>query len=197
MNPETVVLASSSPRRHMLFRHMGIPFRVMFQDTDESMQKGESPDAYVVRIACLKAELIHGKINNHIIVGADTVVEVDGTILGKPSTAGEASLMLNLLSGKTHRVLTGVAAIGSPAGVQRTGLEVSHVRFKQLNERMIQQYVETNEPIGKAGAYAIQGHGLLLIEGWRGSYSNIVGLPLRLTQELLLTFGCRITYQDS
>jgi septum formation protein len=189
MNLAPVILASASPRRKVIFRYLGVPYKVYSEEVDESVLPGESPDSYVLRLACLKAEQIRGKINSNVVVGADTVVEIDGKILGKPDTAPEATEMLNLLNGRMHRVLTGVAVLASLSPECRTGLEISSVWFKRIADTRIQEYVETGEPFGKAGAYAIQGKGLTLIAEWQGSYSNIVGLPLRLTQDLLWAAG--------
>jgi septum formation protein len=189
MNPEPVILASASPRRRVIFQYMGIPFTVFSEQVDESVLPGESPDSFVTRLACLKAHGIRGKIKGNVIVGADTVVEIDGKILGKPETAPEAAEMLNLLNGRMHRVLTGVAILKNETLEMKTGLEISYVRFRTLTDTRILEYIETGEPFGKAGAYAIQGKGLSLIAEWQGSYSNIVGLPMRLTQELLAGVG--------
>lgn len=187
---EPVILASSSPRRRVLFRYVGVPFEVKFDSVDETILPGETPESCVVRIACLKAGGIHDTIPKRVVISADTIVELDGNILGKPCSTLEAMDMLTFLGGRTHRVLTGVCVFGKDSTEPATGLEISTVTFRRLDEHLIREYIDSGEPIGKAGAYAIQGRGFSLIETWQGSYSNIVGLPLRLTQNLLIAVGC-------
>ena len=126
------------------------------------------------------------------MLGADTIVECEGKALGKPANAAEARAMLRALSGRTHRVVTGVALVDAASGRAETGAALTEVSFRTLTDPEIAAYVETGEPFGKAGAYAIQELGGLLVEGIRGSPSNVIGLPVTLVQDLLRRFGLEL-----
>ena len=146
---------------------------------DETVQAGESPEAYVERLARAKAEAVHVGSPKAFVLGADTTVVVDEQILGKPADTAEAARMLELLSGRSHRVLTGVALVG-PTGFLRAAVVSTVVSFKRLSEADIAWYVGTGEPLDKAGGYAVQGGASRFVERIDGSFSNVVGLPMEL-----------------
>ncbi len=184
---EKLVLASSSPRRAEILSAVGWPYETMVAGIDESRTPGEDAAAYVQRLAREKAEAVVARLQNGLVLGADTVVVVNGEILGQPRDDDDARRMLKLLSGKWHEVLTGVALIR--AGKEPETLvdyERTRVRFGEMSADEIEWYVGTGEPKGKAGAYAVQGRAALLIEEIEGEYFNIVGLPIRLVYELAL-----------
>ena len=182
---EKLVLASKSPRRAEILRAVGWPFDVMAAGVDETRKDSENAVAYVRRLAHTKAEAIARRLNAGVVLGADTVVVVEDEILGQPRDSHDARRMLGLLAGKWHEVLTGVALlrIGEE---NRTAVdhESTRVRFGEMSQAEIDWYVETGEPMDKAGAYAVQGKGALFIEEIQGDYFNIVGLPVRLVYEL-------------
>jgi septum formation protein len=136
-----------------------------------------------------RAELAEARIPQCLVLGADTIVECEGKTLGKPADAAEARAMLRALSGRTHQVVTGAALVDAASGRAETGAALTEVTFLALTDAEIAAYVETGEPFGKAGAYAIQEMGGLLVEGIRGSPSNVIGLPVTLVQDLLRRFG--------
>jgi len=180
---EKIILASKSPRRAEILRAVGWDFETRPANIDET--RGDSEDAitYVKRLAREKAETIAGVDPQNLVLGADTVVVVDGEIMGQPGDDPKAQWMLKTLSGKWHEVLTGVALLrGEQAIVDH---ECTRVRFADLSEEEIEWYVSTGEPHDKAGAYAIQGLGGVFIEEIEGDYFNIVGLPVRLVYEML------------
>ena len=174
-----LVLASASPRRADLLREAGILFRVAPAHIDEAVRVGESPEAYVERLAREKAEAVHTASPGAFVLGADTTVVVDDTILGKPVDRAEAARMLELLAGRSHRVLTGVALLG-PADFTRAAVVSTNVTFSRLSDADIAWYVGTGEPLDKAGAYAIQGGASRFVERIDGSFSNVVGLPMEV-----------------
>ena len=180
-----LILASASPRRAELLAAAGFRFEVVPQELDETPRNGESPEAYVLRLACEKVRSACRKTGS-IIVGADTVVVVEGEVLGKPRDDADAARMLKRLSGRSHEVLTGVAV-----GGDRVLSEVARttVRFLPLEADEIAWYVASGEPRDKAGAYAIQGLASRFVERIDGSYSNVVGLPVALVYRLLRQLG--------
>lgn len=175
-----LVLASGSPRRSELLATLGLDFIVDAADIDETEFAGEDPPSYVVRLARTKAEHVAARHQpGTIVIGADTTVELDGTILGKPSDPAHAGSMLAALSGRTHRVHTGMAVV--VAGASRDAwvkLSTTDVEFRLLDQAAIERYVATGEPMDKAGAYAIQGLGGALVARVSGNVQNVVGLPL-------------------
>lgn len=182
-----LVLASSSPRRLQLLDMLGIPSRVVVPDVDETLAAGETPEAYVVRLARAKAGAVAAREPGELVLGADTTVVVRGEVLGKPVSPEEAAVMLGKLAGRTHHVMTGVAlALGDRI---LHALDVTDVTFRTLDRETIEGYVATDEPMDKAGAYAVQGRGAALIEGIRGDFFGVMGLPLRLVLDLLERFG--------
>jgi septum formation protein len=201
-----LVLASASPRRRELLTQAGFTFEVRPADIPEDLLPGEDPIAYVVRLAREKAEVVYAGLSRSttadpstavaaatsaqddkvVVLGADTTVTLDNQILGKPVDAADAARMLRLLSGCTHRVITGVAVV--TAARTEVAAEVTAVKFLTLSDEEIAAYIATGEPMDKAGAYAIQGRAARWIPRIEGDYSNVVGLPLALVSTLLESF---------
>lgn len=182
---EPLFLASSSPRRAEILRIVGWPLEVVIGAVDETRHPNEAAVEYVRRLARAKAMAAATGLPSGLVLGADTVVLSESEILGQPRDDDDARRMLNLLSGRWHEVLTGVALVR--AGQEDRYVidhEVTRVRFKPMSEEEIDWYVNTREPMGKAGAYAIQGRAALFIEEIQGDYFNIVGLPVRRVYEL-------------
>lgn len=184
----TLVLASASPRRHELLRLLGVHYVVDVPDIDESVRPGEVARDYVVRIAREKAVTVFSRRGDGApVLAADTSVVMDGDILGKPADHFAGLSMLARLSGRTHSVITAVCL---QAGATVTAIEVeTQVTFLTLSREVCEQYLATSEPWDKAGGYAIQGLGGALVRGIEGSYSNVVGLPLAETWQLLTRHG--------
>ena len=182
-----LILASASPRRRELLTQAGFNFRVHPAHIPEDLLAGEDPIAYVTRLAREKARAVYDQLAaaepRIAVLGADTTVTLDNHILGKPEDAADAARMLRLLSGRTHRVITGVSLV-SAVGVQ-TAAEVTAVQFLTLSDAEIEAYVATGEPMDKAGAYAIQGRAARWIPRIEGCYFNVVGLPIALVATLL------------
>jgi len=181
-----LILASSSPRRAEILANAGLPFSVLSSAVDESPYPGESPAALVQRLANAKADLVTARaVGPAIVLAADTIVVLDDRILGKPASLEEARHMLRQLSGRTHSVLTGVSLIRLPDGERRQFIESTLVHFRPVTEEEISAYLATEEPLDKAGAYAIQGQAGRYIPRIEGCYFNVVGLPLsRVLTEL-------------
>lgn len=189
---EAIVLASSSPRRRELLTQAGIPFIVVPGDVDEeNVDISGTPGQKAEQLAYLKAMNVAGR-QEGLILGADTIVVCGDEIFGKPSDAESARRMLLKLSGREHFVITGMALIDTSNGRKSTVHETTRVRFSSMSDREIEAYVESGEPFGKAGAYAIQGKAALFVERLEGCYSNVVGLPLRRLYHLLQDFGVSV-----
>ena len=184
-----IILASQSPRRRELLERMGVrDFRVVTPDIDEHMDRELPPEELVRRISLEKALAVQEQEGNtSIIIAADTVVALDGAVLGKPADERDAARMLSALSGRTHQVFTGLT-VACGADV-RTVSEETAVTFRPLTAEEIAAYVRTGEPMDKAGAYGIQGYGALLVEGIRGDYYNVMGLPVCRLGGLLRELG--------
>lgn len=180
-----LVLASASPRRRDLLRDLGLTFTVEEPNVDETVDDGAEPDTMVRELAERKARTVASRLTECIVLAADTIVVLDGEIYGKPSDREHATGMLRALSGRTHEVVTGVCAMHGVRGVVQTRVVRTDVRFRRAGDEEIGRYVATGECFGKAGAYAIQGLGGLLVAGIDGDYSNVVGLPLGATLDLL------------
>ncbi|HEV7860757.1 MAG TPA: Maf family protein [Pyrinomonadaceae bacterium] len=182
---ERLVLASSSPRRAEILRAVGWPFEVSPANIREERAAGENAVAYVERLAREKAEAAAARYPARLVLGADTTVVVEEDVLEKPLDEEDARRMLRRLSGRWHEVLTGVALVRAGEASRRL---VSHarteVRFAELSDAEINWYVASGEPLGKAGAYAVQGRASLFIEAIRGEYWNVVGLPIQLVYRL-------------
>ncbi len=192
-----MVLGSSSPRRREILDDIGIRFAVVHADIDESALPGETVDKTALRLAREKAMKISMRHPDALVIAADTLVALDGEMMGKPDDAPHAAAMLEKLSGKTHDVFTAVTFSLGAEGLLETVLCQSRVAFKHLGRTVIDTYIGTGEPLGKAGAYAIQGKGAVLIESYAGSFSNIVGLPAREVLRFFLAFGIdRLPWQD-
>jgi septum formation protein len=199
--PQRIYLASRSPRRRELLQQIGVPFDTLLfrsgtrldAEVDETPLPGEAPMAYVDRVARAKANcgirlVQFRRLRSNLVLSADTTLEFEGGLIGKPADPPEASLILGRLSGKTHRVLTAVA-VAAPDGRIEAMTSVSEVRFKPLSEEEVRRYVATGEPLDKAGAYGIQGHAGRFVEHLSGSYTGVMGLPLFEASELLARFG--------
>lgn len=184
-----LILASQSPRRRYLLQKAGIVFEVIPSRVDESAVPVGDPGAYVQTLARAKALDVGSTHPEAWVLGADTIVVIDGAILGKPGSKREAREMLRQLSGRTHQVYTGYALCRrSPARMITDALKTD-VLFKALTEREIEWYIRTGEPFDKAGAYAIQGLGTFLVRSIHGSYTNVVGLPVCEVIETLMAEG--------
>jgi septum formation protein len=182
-----LVLASASPRRQELLRNAGIAFEVHPAHINEEPQAGEDPRVCAERLAREKAEAIARLRPNDAILGADTVVVIGGHNLGKPTDATDATHMLRMLSGRQHQVITGVALVVS--GRRSVASEATSVTMSEISQKEIAEYVATGEPMGKAGAYAIQGIASRWIPRIDGDYSNVVGLPIALVWRMLKKAG--------
>jgi septum formation protein len=181
-----LILASTSPRRAQILRDAGLAFSIISSAVDETPIPGEAPGELVLRLANAKAELVAARsVGPAIVVAADTVVVLEGQILGKPRSTDDARHMLEKLSGHTHSVVTGVSLIRLPDVERRSFVETTLVHFDRLSANEITRYLATDEPHDKAGAYAIQGRAGRYIPRIEGCYFNVVGLPLaRLLSEL-------------
>ncbi|MEI8324423.1 MAG: Maf family protein [Betaproteobacteria bacterium] len=198
---DDIYLASQSPRRAQLLDQMGVRHELLLADAQEDAEglevvlRGESPSAYVQRVTALKLDAAVQRLQRRalpqgLVLCADTTVALGRTIYGKPSDARDAQRMLGEIAGKTHRVLTAIAA---QRGHQRgVALSVSRVRFAPMSARQIRDYVASGEPLGKAGAYAVQGRAAQFIAHISGSYSGIMGLPMFETAQLLRSLGLKI-----
>ena len=186
-----IYLASSSPRRAHLLKQIGIPFEVLRVDIDESIKAAESAEQYVCRMAETKA-LAGGKLlsGNATVIAADTIITIDGKILGKPDDGSHCQEILAKLSGRQHLVLSAVAL--NSEGETRLKVSTNKVSFRQLDAAEIAAYCASDEPLDKAGAYAIQGRAAVFIDHLDGSYSSVMGLPLFETAELLKQVGIAV-----
>lgn len=181
-----IILASASPRRAEILRTVGWPFDVLAVHIDESRGEDEDAATYVQRLAREKAETAAARTVGLDVVGADTTVVIDDQILEKPADAIDARRMLEMLNGRWHKVLTGVAVVNRERSETRVAFQETEVKFATMKDDELGWYVARGEPTDKAGAYAIQGQGARFIEGIRGDYFNVVGLPVRLLYELFL-----------
>ena len=194
---KTIVLASSSARRKELLQGLGLDYVVFPSSADEIVDEAVEPADYVRILAERKALNVvqeYGRTHEEafLVIGADTIVVLDGKVLGKPSGPEDATRMLKDLQGKIHDVYTGVCVVDGQRGLLKSGFCRTRVTMKELNDQRIQRYIGTGEPLDKAGAYGIQGKGALLIQGIEGDYFSVVGLPLGLTSDLLEEFGVQL-----
>lgn len=188
-----IILASGSPRRKELLDLTGLKYQVITPNVDERQIPEEAPRDHVQRLALEKAISVAANNPEDVVLGCDTVVILNGrAILGKPRSKKDAKDMLIRLAGREHTVLSSVAAVWHRKGKQRVVTVESRVRIKQLEDWEINWYLDTGEPMDKAGAYAIQGRGAIFIEGIVGSHTNVIGLPLMETVMLLRSFGVRL-----
>ena len=184
-----IILASQSPRRKELLERMGIrDFETISPNVDESVFHGLPPEELVRRLSAEKAAAVAGRAGEDaIVIAADTVVALEGAVLGKPADELDSFKMLSALSGVRHQVYTGVTVCRG--GEKQTAHEVTDVTFRELSEEEIEHYIATGEPMDKAGAYGIQGYGALLIQGISGDYYNVMGLPVCRLSGMLARFG--------
>jgi septum formation protein len=187
-----IVLASQSPRRAELIGRLGLQFDTVPADLDESYLHGETPPQHAERLAREKALAIAAAHRDALVVGSDTIVVVDGDVLGKPRDRAHAIEMLTRLSGREHEVCTGIAVVHD--GRTESGLERVRVRFRDLDARALEQYVDTGEPMDKAGAYGIQGFGSALVQGIEGDYFAVMGLPVVHMLALIERHGWRYAF---
>lgn len=172
------ILASASPRRQELLKSVGLKFKTRPAHVNEDHIAGENPRQYVKRLALDKALTVADKYPEALVLGADTIVVIDGLILGKPENKKQARLMLTRLSGREHKVFTGFALTRTSSQVTKTRVIQSAVQFKTISAEEMQWYIACDEPYDKAGGYAVQGKGAYFIKSIRGSYTNVIGLPL-------------------
>jgi septum formation protein len=188
-----LILASSSPRRAEILRNAAIEFEVRPSSVEELPATNESPEAMVARLAEAKAGLVAREFgagrDSVIVLGADTAVVLDHEIFGKPGDAASARSMLQALSGRTHRVLTGISLVSVPDGATRTAVESTDVTLARLTREEIEDYIRSGEPFDKAGGYAIQGRAGRYITRIEGCFFNVVGLPLARLYALLRSLG--------
>jgi septum formation protein len=190
-----LILASESPRRYELLMQIGLDFEMIPSRIFEGFVQAESPTDHVIRLAEAKAREVASKYPDLWVIAADTIVCIDGSILGKPRGREEARVMLHRLSGQDHRVLTGFSVCHSRKGESDKEVVQTVVRIKPLTPAEIEWYVCTGEPYDKAGGYAIQGIGSFMIESIQGSYTNVVGLPLYELIQMLKRLGA-ITFSE-
>lgn len=184
-----LILASASPRRSQLLHGIGLDFEVIPSNVSEEEVNGVGPADLVMRLAHAKAADVACGVDDGLVIGADTIVVADGRVLGKPVDSDDAFRMLRALSARAHQVYSGVSVIDAGCGESLTEYEMTTVKFRALSDESILRYVETGEPMGKAGAYAIQGIGGLLVESIAGDYNCVVGLPLGRLALMLRKFG--------
>jgi len=187
-----VILASTSPRRHELLALLGIPFNVKNPSFDERLEADRPAIEQVRSFAQGKAQSIARQESDAIVLGSDTVIELDNDVIGKPVDLTDARAMLRRLAGRGHRVHTAVALVCSARAIDTVALSTTVVRMKPFDERVHERYLATGESLGKAGAYSIQGEGGNLIDSIDGDFPTVVGLPLRLVAQLLTQAGVRV-----
>lgn len=184
-----LILASASPRRRELLGELGVPFDVVVAEVAEHEEASTDPRVMVAHNAALKADWVAARHPDAIVLGADTTVFIDGQALNKPADRAEARAMLRRLSGRTHTVFTGLAVRRGRDGLAMDDSAASEVTFKPLDEATIDTYLSRVNTLDKAGGYAIQEQGELIVAGYRGEFSNIVGLPLETTKQILTRCG--------
>lgn len=183
-----IILASQSPRRRELLERMGLTFTIVVPDINEHMDRALEPHRLVEAISREKAKAVQTQVGpDAVIIAADTVVALDGALLGKPRDRADAGRMLSALQGRHHQVYTGFTVLRGDRAVTQS--EETEVVFRGLTPEEIGQYISTGEPMDKAGAYGIQGYGALLVEGVRGDYFNVMGLPVCALGRVLREFG--------
>jgi septum formation protein len=189
---KTIILASSSPRRKELLSLTGLKFSVDNSDYEEDMDSDLGPHALARFLSLEKAKAVAFRYKQAIIISADTFIVFKGKLLGKPHTEKEAGRMLRILNGKTHSVITGFTIMDTGRNKRLSRSVETRVSFKRLTEQELDNYVKTKEPLDKAGAYAIQGLGAVIIKKIEGDYFNVIGLPLSALMDGLKKFGVRI-----
>lgn len=191
-----IILASTSPRRRELVASLHLPFEVIPSLADETVEEGWKPERIVTELAKRKAEAVYHLLETEqrggVIIGSDTIVVRDGTVLGKPADKKEAADMLRSLQGRTHEVFSGIACMDSTTGKSLVNYKKTIVTMREMKEEEVLAYADTGEGLDKAGAYAIQGLGATIVTGIEGCYFNVVGLPLSLLSKMLETFGISV-----
>ena len=188
MPKKRLILASNSPRRTVLLKSLGYHFDIVRHDIEECILGDVLPMELVQNLAFLKATDVARRVSNAIIISADTVIVHKKSILGKPKDVSDAKRILSMLSDSEHDVISGVCVMEMPSRKKMLRIERTHIKMKSIEDEEIDRYILTGEPMDKAGAYAIQGEGSKFVEKIDGSYSNAVGLPLELIQEMLNHF---------
>ncbi|HNQ65750.1 MAG TPA: Maf family protein [Smithella sp.] len=174
----SLILASASPRRQEMLRSAGVHVKIIPAHVNEKYLTGETPRQHVRRLSSLKAMKVAVENPDACVLGADTIVVIDGTVLGKPRNKTQAKTMLKKLSGRQHTVFTGFTVVRLSFGIRSTGVVQSVVRFKTIHPDEMEWYIAGDEPYDKAGGYALQGQGACFVRSIRGSYTNVIGLPL-------------------
>lgn len=188
-----IILASGSPRRQELLTNLGLDFKVIVSDVDESMGENMLPAQLVEKLAERKASAVAAEFSGEgLVIGADTIVILGNKLMGKPQDRSDAIEMLRELQGRSHEVFTGVAVIDVATGQSVVTHQATAVRFKPMTMEQIERYVDTGEPMDKAGAYAVQGKASIFIDSIRGCYFNVVGLPVAKLADALRVFGVEI-----
>lgn len=193
MKNSSLILASTSPRRSFYLKQLGVSFRKAVPNVEERPFRGEAPRAFVRRMALEKARDVAKRRPRDWVLAADTVVILDGHILGKPKDERHARRMLRRLSGRAHQVMSGMALVSQSAGRALSRVSLTQVRLREIGPDEIRWYVQTGEPADKAGAYAIQGKGGIFIKGITGSPSNVAGFPVEVFYELMQKAGLRLS----
>jgi len=186
---DSIVLASESTRRVDILRSLGISFSIIPPDIDERRMKDESPRDFVLRVSMEKARKVGEHFEDKWVIGADTIVVNKGRVLGKPRDEADAFNMLKSLRGKWHKVITGYCILNVSKDIMYRDAVETRVYVRDLSDMEIMKYIETSEPLGKAGSYAVQGRGGYMVKEIKGSYSNVVGLPICEVAEVLLSLG--------
>jgi septum formation protein len=191
----SIYLASKSPRRQEILAGLKIPFSLIDSSYEEKFSDvcDLAPEQQAIKLAALKAFHASGTLRSGIVVGADTIVVQGDSILGKPKNRNDAAEMLHSLSGRRHRVITGLAIVDAESLRTVSCAEITHVFFRELSRRDVDTYLDTDEPYDKAGAYGIQGHAALFVEKIDGCYFNVVGFPVVAFRGLMLQLGYEIT----
>jgi septum formation protein len=187
-----LILASGSPRRLELLTRLGVPFDVIVSGADETLVPDLDPEEQALRLAEHKAQAVAATLNEGLVLAADTIVVLDGQVIGKPEDDAEAAEFLRLLSGRTHRVITGLALVDVSSGALQRRSVSTAVRMRAFTEPEVMAYVATGEPRDKAGGYAIQGQGAALVDAIYGCYTNVVGLPLCEVAAMLQKAGVAV-----
>jgi septum formation protein len=189
---KNIILASTSARRRALLEQIGLPFSVDDSVLEDTGYNGQEPDELVKEVSLNKAESVAEKYSDALIIAADTIGVIGGRIIGKPHSEQEAKEILSLLSGRAHTVITGFTVLDTANGKSVSKSVSTGVYFKTMTKQEIEAYVNTGEPLDKAGAYAIQGKGAVFVEKIDGDYFNVVGLPLGALVEVLKEFGVKV-----
>lgn len=190
----TIYLASTSPRRKQLMRTLGLPFRSEASRYDESIQASSSPRELVRALSYGKVAAVANRHRTGFVVGADTIVVFQGSVLGKPKTAAVARRMLRKMNGKSVNVLTGLTVMDFRSGKMLTRTASATVNFRRNSKNTIDQYVATSEPLDKAGAFAIQGRGATLVRSIKGDYECVIGLPTKVLAQMLRKIGIPVSH---